>query len=114
VDAKHHFRVVDEIAVARDRALAVFVRKNFGQFSPGRRLRHRAGSVLLKKQHIGHDIGARPFAHAARGQADGGDQASHARDVLLRGRVRLVHGEAVVTKAARPPGFSRSSARAMK
>ena len=114
MDAQHHLRVLGEITIGMQRALAVSGRQHLGQCVPGSTARVLARSTALEEQQIDDDLGAARGHHRSLRHADGAHQVRHAGDVGAALRIDPVHGEARHTKAAKPPGFNRSIERAMK
>src|SRR5271166_3342971 len=107
-----HFRMVEEVAVDRKRALAVFGGNGLGERVPGRAASLGSPFPLLQEQDVDHHVRACGGVHGALRQAHGSDQIGHGRDMLAGLGADLVHrpaardegGEAARPKPLNPAG----------
>ena len=79
---KDHFGVIDEIAVDRERRLAVFGRDGLGEAVPGRAAWCGSRIPLLQEEDVDHDVRSGRGVHCAFGHAHRADQVRHGRDML--------------------------------
>jgi hypothetical protein len=111
---EHHLRMLGEMAVHPDGALVLGCGMDFGEIEPGIVAGSIAIAALPEKEDVDANVRPGVGAEAALGQPDGGDEICRPSDCsrALASALSIVPCE--VTKAARPPGFSRSIALAMK
>ncbi len=91
---KDHVRMLDEMAVDRNRLLPVLRRQNFGEVDPVGGLRRLIRSALLEEQDVDDDVGSGRRAHGAFGQAHGSDEIGHGGEKHAGRGIGLVHGPA--------------------
>ena len=109
--AEDHVWMVDEVAVDRERLLAIVSGDGFGQRRPRGAGGGFIGVAFLQEQNVDDDIGSGARVHAALRQTDRADEVGHGGDVGARPRVALVHGPAAGDEggeAARLQPFDRA------
>ena len=105
VRSEDHVRMLDEVAIDRERLFTVLRGHDFGEVDPVGGLRRLIRSALLEEQDVDDDVGSGRRAHGAFGQADGADEIGHGGEKHAGRRIGLVHGPAARDEgreAARP------------
>ena len=105
VAAKNHRRMVEEVAVDRDRRFAVRgLGQGLGGFEEVGTGRLGAGLARLEEEQVDDDVGAGLGAHGARRKSDGTDEVSPLPEIRPCRLIGLVHRPAADDERANSAG----------